>query len=317
MTSKVMPIQVPSKQLTNVADRTFGVEIEVVGTPLSVVRKALDKYGFKTQYEKSYDVWSVVEDVSLSCDDCIDDVPGYCYHRAEIVSPILTGDEGLFELGFMLKTLREIGAYTNKTCGTHVHVGAVDYIGNLYTQAVVMTRYAGLGFDKAAGRVSEDYAPVMYDAEDIAKYVEECDRGWGDRYNAINLTNLRLSKRTIEFRQLAGTLDYNTLQRWVCAVTNLVHEAAEGEGCHLCLSKDHTYEFCQRCSTGYCSGTEHDIFCEACDSWKCNTHTTWNCPVCGGFRCVDDYYSDDHRHYCYTHHHEFCGTETCPRCDKT
>lgn len=313
-----LPINMPKVKLNVLANRTFGVELEVVGITQDDAMEALQNKGYNTCHGRNYDFWSVVNDVSLRCNDCIDNHRYGCTHRAEIVTPILSGEEGLFELGFMLNTLKEAGAYTNETCGTHVHVGAVDIEDNLYAQSILMHRYVGFGFDKAAGRYSPEYAPVMLDHDEIAQYVNECSTSNGSRYNAVNLINLTGSKKTVEFRQLAGTLDYNTLEQWICAVTNLVEEVKDANGCFLCDTTDHQPDVCDDCSYSHCSNHTHCTHCSACDDYICENdyrHESYECPYCEETRCNNDCNDDYHGNYCEDHMLDFCG-EGCPSCEE-
>ena len=310
-------LTMPRKLLMTPAERTFGVEIEVVGMSRSQAYDILRQYGYDVTFGKDYLLWSVVDDGSLDCNDCLEDGRWGCPHRAEIVSPILRGEEGLLEIAFVLDILKNNGAYTNHTCGTHVHVGARDIKNNKYAQTTLMTRYVGFGFDKAAGRVCDQYAPVYYQQKYIIEYVEECHKSYGDRYNAINLTNLKGTKGTVEFRQLAGTTDFNNLLTWICAVTNLVEEVKDAEGCYKCNTSDHQVAVCDECQEECCPDENHTTHCDMCGLDYCDrdSHTTWNCWECGDERCINDDLSDYHGNYCSEHSNSFCGEE-CYLCEE-
>lgn len=50
----------------------------------------------------------------------------------ELVSPILTGEEGLKRLAKAYAVLKKLGCKTNKTCGTHVHFNVNSFFDGLY-----------------------------------------------------------------------------------------------------------------------------------------------------------------------------------------
>jgi hypothetical protein len=72
-------------------------------------------------------VWRVVADGSVS-------------NGCEVVSPILSGNEGLQALQTVVRALKAAGATVNNTCGFHVHVDARDLKGAEVCNAVM--RYA-------------------------------------------------------------------------------------------------------------------------------------------------------------------------------
>jgi hypothetical protein len=130
------------------SDRTFGVELEIIGLgewdAVQALRSANLKafsdnedeggcecdYDYTCDYclhgtdsnESAHSTWTVKEDGSI--DPWIDDSgDGTC---CEVVSPILKGAEGLKELRTACTALVRAGATVNHTCGLHVHIGASD-----------------------------------------------------------------------------------------------------------------------------------------------------------------------------------------------
>ena len=104
--------------------RTFGVEIEAFGNlPSTVARKLTDAgipcvvEGYNHQVRAH---WKVVSDGSVQNNE------GDSRNCYELVSPILSGEDGLRQLRIVMETLTRMGAKVNRTCGLHVHVGAGD-----------------------------------------------------------------------------------------------------------------------------------------------------------------------------------------------
>jgi hypothetical protein len=123
--------------LQNFTDRTFGVEIEFFGlsyviTPIdnNIIkpycissrakdgRHITDLYkDFNLSIGASRDMWHFEKDTSVRG-------KGHTRHGAELVSPILTGIEGLIQVYDAFRLLNAIeGIDIDKSCGMHVHHG--------------------------------------------------------------------------------------------------------------------------------------------------------------------------------------------------
>lgn len=129
------------------------------------------------------------------------------YTPVEIVSPILSGLDGLSQACYMAEYLNDVSAEFNRSGGMHIHVGipaekrnSQIFLNRLHR---LFTRYEKAFFALNGDKVNERY------------YNNFCKR-WngnatnalrGDRYMALNLNNLFTSKGTVEFRLFAGTGD--------------------------------------------------------------------------------------------------------------
>jgi len=123
--------------LQNFTDRTFGVEIEFFGldyviTPLdrSIIKpycissRAKDGRHITDLYQDynlalgtSQDTWHFEQDSSVRG-------KGHTRHGAELISPILSGMEGLVQVYNAFRFLNAIeGIDIDKSCGMHVHHG--------------------------------------------------------------------------------------------------------------------------------------------------------------------------------------------------
>lgn len=102
------------------ADRTFGVEIEVAGLSEEGAFLALRQAGVPVKDPDRYsnqprDAWIIKDDGSIRSRDG---------RSAEVVSPILKGTVGLKQVEKVCRALAKFGAQVNVSTGLHVHVGA-------------------------------------------------------------------------------------------------------------------------------------------------------------------------------------------------
>lgn len=97
-------------------NRGFGVEIEVLDNiDKDDIASAIRETGVEA-YSESYNhttqsYWKVVRD-------------GSCGN--EIVSPILSGKEGLEQIAKVCQALNAVGCKVNRSCGLHIHLDARD-----------------------------------------------------------------------------------------------------------------------------------------------------------------------------------------------
>lgn len=200
----------------NTVTRSFGVEIELKGLSCSAAARAISAAGI-TCYDESYNHlnrphWKVITDASIS---------GGC----EVVSPILSGEDGLGQIQTVMTALRNAGATVDTACGMHVHVDARDLTGDEYvrTFAFYAERQDMMDLLVAPSRRNNTYCG-KYDAATIARAKDEASTldkgdagyryGQGNRYYTVNLCSYT-THGTIEFRQHQGTLNGTKAVAWV------------------------------------------------------------------------------------------------------
>jgi len=226
------PRQVPVRDIpfTN----TLGVEIELAlpqGMSLDEFDKQcydeLIKAGLKaTKYgvDKKPGHWAVTRDGSI-----------YPNGR-EIVSPILTGVDGIEDLRKAIVALRNTGGSINSSVGIHVHMGAQG-LSLDQTKNVVYNYH---GFQDLINkflhntRTNNGYAQPMTRISNIVSKLDSAnnlneltrnlfgatiesrryDRYPSERYWAVNFYSY-LRYGTIEFRQLQGSVEEDTIIYWV------------------------------------------------------------------------------------------------------
>lgn len=193
--------------------------------------------GYLDDLARSMGIGKAVEDGSLST-DAHGDV------GIEFVTNILQGDSGLQTIK---KFLNEIGryGYVNSSSGLHVHVGAPDFkeaTKSAKRVTLAMIHYGSVEevFDKLVAdnrkKNNSRWAQGM-NIEKILKNYEKIlakeKHGYGlvdspaemlsqyDRYFKLNVMSLP-KHGTLEFRQMEGSLNYQTVSNWISICTSFV-----------------------------------------------------------------------------------------------
>lgn len=212
--------------------RTFGVEIEIGNKGLRAMAEILRATGFNVycdadgsmnngsvmfdqnryaQERPEYKLaWRVISDGSVS-------------RGCEVVSPILSGREGLDQVKRIVKAMNKAGAKATEECGLHVHVGAGD-LSALELQHVAR-RYAA--FESVIDtfvnpRRREDKGQWCHSMHKIVETIdgmavsssESMINQIGGRYYKLNL-QAYLKHGTVEFRQLEGTTSWTKIVNWI------------------------------------------------------------------------------------------------------
>lgn len=228
-------------------EMTFGVEIECY-SPISHrdLARRITAAGVRTEQvlgsiHATRSTWKVVSDASLRASPV--GMTG-----AEIVSPILSGEDGLEQVRKVCAVLQAEGCKVNTSCGLHVHLGAGNasavQIKNLakmfvkyehHFDAVCPLSRRASNYARsnrafaAAGNIyttASGYALVAdvfakLDAVRSIRKVAEVMNGGFDaaqysqhRYFKLNFQSLN-THGTVEFRQQAGTVDGEKTAAWV------------------------------------------------------------------------------------------------------
>lgn len=209
--------------------RRFGVEIEAVGVTSATLRTALRNAGLEAEITARFDssnAWKIKRDGSL-----------FGAHPFELVSPILTGEEGLMELHCAVRIAKAKGADVNRSCGLHVHVEALDfdlaaikrlaksYANNedIFDALMPSSRRASMN---QYTRSVYGLTHTMTDAErveavarffrrvDEATTIQQVANTLGSRYVKLNLLSIA-AHGTIEFRHHSGTVNPDKIVAWV------------------------------------------------------------------------------------------------------
>lgn len=225
-------------------ERTFGIEIEAFGLPMRTVAATIADAGIVCNAEgynhHTSRNWKVVSDGSIRGD-----------YGFEVVSPILSGAEGLAQVRTVMEALAAAGAKVNKTTGLHVHIGARDFslreFRNIAKNYIIFEDFfdAIMPLSRRANNcpyirsnrysVGGDYtnaaAQRVCDKVDTCNTIDEiirviCPSNYSEaRYHKLNLTAF-YRHGTVEFRQHSGTVDADKAVNWIELLIQFVNRAS-------------------------------------------------------------------------------------------
>jgi hypothetical protein len=258
--------------LQNFTDRTFGVEIEIFGldyviTPLdnNIIkpycissrakdgRHILDLFkDYNLSFGADRDVWHFEQDTSVRG-------KGHTRNGAELISPILSGQEGLAQVYSAFRFLNAIeGIDIDQSCGMHVHHGVDPTIYNckqLQKLVHIVHYYEDLFYLLIPGDRKNDKTCRPMEI-DVKAFLDVCDGDFGgancrikelwyssqNRYDANGGENARYDKTryhglnlhsywyrsTIEFRYHSGLLQkIDEAIQWIL-FTQFIVELSQG-----------------------------------------------------------------------------------------
>ena len=122
-------------------NKNFGIEIEFTGITRNEAAKVAAEYlnGTLVSTGDYYDtkkittadgrVWKIMSDGSISCQkkQGRQKVAATREYSVELVSPILTYQGDIETLQELVRRLRKAGAFTNNSCGIHIHLDGADH----------------------------------------------------------------------------------------------------------------------------------------------------------------------------------------------
>lgn len=213
--------------------RTFGIEIEAYGVPMTQLAQALTAAGVPCAVQgynhTTCATWKLVPDGSIQGAESF-----------ELVSPPLRGQAGLAQLAIVCRVLGEQGAQVNKSCGLHVHHDANDltlvqwknfvkyYVK--YEQALdsLMPASRRAGANSYCKSIRGAFASVRaaFTAIDRATTLQELARlvFRYDRYYKVNMMAF-WRHGTVEVRHHSGTVEYEKIAAWVSLTQGLLYKA--------------------------------------------------------------------------------------------
>ena len=240
-------ISAPAQAQTPVRDieftNTLGVEIEIV-RPTNMTHtefinglvKELKKAGIDVQAvgytHQTTSYWKITSDGSIETKQGIRSREAGC----EIVTSILKGKRGLAELKKGIAAIRRAGGSINQSVGVHVHFGAnglqLDHWKNvLYNYAgfepyinktLYKTRRNSI-WAKLISRISNltnnidrsnNFVELGTNVFGVVPMATESSYRSEGRYYTVNLYAF-LRHGTIEFRQLQGSVEEDTILYWI------------------------------------------------------------------------------------------------------
>ena len=238
--------QVSQMSFTN----TLGFEFEGGGSQgRRETATALSRMGVPCNFEgynhTTRAQWKIVTDATL----------GGVQNGMELVSPILTGEEGLKNLAKCLRASQEAGMFIHEQGGVHIHMGNqqwdLQHRKNILLNQVKVQKF----FLKTIPQYLEnqarqwarpfDTSSSFTDRVRNANSTQQLARVTGTRYMLINITNTR--QPTWEWRYPTGSLEVDTNTYSARMIDKLVQvskfgelpsDMASGEGLKKWMSQD-------------------------------------------------------------------------------
>lgn len=228
---------------THADSRTFGVEIEAVFSDRYAMAQAITDAGYPCRVESYGHAvprhWKIVDDGSVN---------GY-----EVVSPILSGEEGKRAVRRVMRAMRAAGARIDATCGLHVHHGADDLTAGAMYRLVTQWRDAQDAIDGLVAPSRRDGGSRStwcrrLTSDDVtscdllrmrigenaridpldASYVFGGARDGYYRYRTLNFRVFSLHG-TVEIRQHQGTLNATKATAWIEFGQAMIERAIAGD----------------------------------------------------------------------------------------
>ena len=210
---------------------TFGVEMECFNVRYAnLLEHQSNDFRFVWEGYNHHDrvgVYKFTTDCSIQGDD-----------PRECVSPILENTkDGFKSLENCCNILNACGARVNKSCGLHVHVGAkhlsqkaiVNVYKNYQKMEALIDSFMAPSRRGNESRWCKSIQGFNFDTCDTAEKVYHLLGR--DRYHKVNPCAF-YAHGTIEFRQHAGTIDYQKISMWVNFCCKLVTWSKENVFTH-------------------------------------------------------------------------------------
>ena len=164
--------------------------------------------------------WKIVHDAS---------VPGGC----ELVSPVLSGEDGIQTARRVADLLDENGCTVRRTCGFHAHVSLDELNGGQVALLAELYRSNERHIDSfmPPSRRNGGYCRSLLNGDlsncrsvtDVARQISG-----GSRYIKLNLQAYH-RHGTVEFRQHSGTCNADKVENWVRFCLAMVEYAANSD----------------------------------------------------------------------------------------
>lgn len=238
--------------IDTIKSQNFGIEIELTGiTRQNAANVIANYFGTQSRYVGTYyqtyaatdrkgRSWKAMSDGSINCQRKANgrtQRAGRDY-SCEIVSPILQYED-LEDLQNIVRALREAGAFSNSSCGIHVHIDGAGHTPYSLTRLVNFAIgrqdlfYEALQIGDRANRwcqkMSIDLLNAMKKAEHTRSSMEtiwysSANDGYTNgidhshynstRYHGINL-HAFFTKGTVEFRLFNGTTHAGKIKAYI------------------------------------------------------------------------------------------------------
>lgn len=229
-------------------EQKFGIEIEMTGITRKRAAEVIGEYlGGMVNFEGggygTYSVednenrkWNLVSDASINCQKKVGNRKQTAdrEYSVELVSPICRYDD-IEKIQEMVRKIREAGAFSNKSCGIHIHINAAPF------EAYQLRNLVNI----VAAKEDMIYKALQVDSERERRYCKKIDENFleqlnkqkpktkskiqslwyngrdgshqhyhDSRYHCLNLHSV-FQKGTIEFRAFNGSLHAGKMKAYL------------------------------------------------------------------------------------------------------
>ncbi|WP_425057991.1 hypothetical protein SCACP_25830 [Sporomusa carbonis] len=226
----------------------FGIEIELTGITREEACKVIGAYfgkeggcagGAYRAYEAQDNrgrTWKVVSDASITAEKKANGVRVLAgdEYKTEVVSPILTYED-IEDVQELVRKLRKKGAFTNPSCGIHIHVGAEKFTPQTLRNIVNIIaskedilykalqidqqrlRYCKKTNEKLLDAINREKPKTMAQLADIWYAEDPTSRNrhyHNSRYHGLNL-HATFTKGTVEFRLFNSTTHAGEIKAYI------------------------------------------------------------------------------------------------------
>jgi len=238
----------------------FGIEIEFTGITRNEAAKVASDYlnGTITNTGDYYDtkkvtapdgrVWKFMSDSSISCQKKQNrqKVAATRDYSVELVSPILTYQEDIEALQELVRRLRKAGAFTNSSCGIHIHLDGTDHTARSIRNFINITAskndlfYKALQIAPARLNYCKKMDSILVEKMNSRKpktlaqienlwyegYSESTNRHYhSSRYHFLNLHSFFNGHRTVELRGFNSELHAGKIRSYIVLALALSNQA--------------------------------------------------------------------------------------------
>ncbi len=238
---------------------TFGIEIELTGISREAAAKAVAGYfGTSAHYlGGGYDTWDALDNQGRSWFIMNDSsirpetkrqgkrIAAGLDHRVELVSPICTYSD-IETVQEIIRTLRKAGAFANKSCGIHLHIGKERFTAKTLRNLVNIVAskedliYQALQVDEQRKRrycqkVKESFLEELNRRKptELEQLADLWYQGYSgsrsqhyhsSRYHGLNL-HATFNGPTVEFRLFNGTTHAGKVKAYIQLCLAISHQA--------------------------------------------------------------------------------------------
>jgi len=238
----------------------FGIEIEMTGITRTKAAKVVADFlngsimntcdSYDTRRIKSPDgrVWKIMRDASIKCERKIQGTLRCTtgQYSVELVSPILAYESDISALQELVRVLRKAGAFTNTSCGIHIHLDGEGHTprsirnfiniiaskNDLFYEALQIApermRFCKKMDEALVKKINTKHPKTMNGIEKLwyEGYQEATSLHYhSSRYHFLNLHSFFNGKHTVELRGYNSELHAGKIRSYIVLALALNNQA--------------------------------------------------------------------------------------------